>query len=63
MTMVLEAPTVKFIIPADEDLYVDNTPISEEDFRRISEYIEKSKADFRRRERMAAQKAPKVVLK
>lgn len=61
MTMVLEDPPVKFIIPADEDLYLDSTPISEEDFRRISEYVEKSKADFRRRERIVAQKAPKVV--
>ena len=61
MTMVLEVPPIKFIIPADEDLYVDNTPISEEDFRQISEYIEKSKANLRRRERIAAQKVQKVV--
>ena len=61
MTMVSETPPIKFIIPADEDLYVDNTPISEEDFRQISEYIEKSKANLRRRERIAAQKAQKVV--
>ena len=61
MTMLLEAPTVKFIIPADEDLYFDNTPLSEEDYRRIGEYIKKSKANLRRRERYAAQKAQKAA--
>ncbi len=61
MTMVLEAPPAQFIISADEDLYLDNTPISAEDFRRISAYVEKSKADFRRRERIAAQKTRKAV--
>jgi hypothetical protein len=62
MSQISTTSETKFIIPADEDLYFDNTPISEEDFRRISEYIEKSKANLRRRERIAAQKASKAVL-
>ena len=63
MTKLLEDPiAVKFIVPADEDLYIDNTPLSESDKRRVEEYIKKSKAKIRRHERYNAQKAQKNLL-
>ena len=63
MTKLLEAPiAVKFIVPADEDLYIDNTPLSESDKRRVEEYIKKSKAKIRRHERYNAQKTQKKLL-
>jgi hypothetical protein len=63
MTKLLEDTiAVKFIIPADEDLYIDNTPLSESDKRRVEEYIKKSKAKIRRHERYNAQKMQKKLL-
>jgi hypothetical protein len=55
-----QTPSAK-IIPADEDLYLHNTPQSDSDKGLVDAHIKKSKAQIRRRELYAARKAQKAV--
>jgi hypothetical protein len=44
------------LLPADEDLYLGNTLMSESDRHQAGEYVQKSKAKIKRQERLKTQK-------
>ncbi len=62
MKKLLETPAMQFELPDGLDYIFDNTPLSESDKRKVEEYIKKSKAKIRRRERYNAQKTQKNLL-